>query len=166
MPDPALWDKEYGVRLLRFAKSRLSDPQLAENAVQDTFVAALRRSSEFRGESEFITWMFSILKRKIIDTHRSLARQKKAMLTLGQRRIDVGNENKRQVDFLEQQESFDQLREVIGSLPKRQAQAIYLFYFEGLSCDIIGDRLDISRSNVWITLHRAKARMLKLLPQN
>ncbi|HKK02115.1 MAG TPA: sigma-70 family RNA polymerase sigma factor, partial [Desulfuromonadales bacterium] len=64
------WVDKYGDFLYRFAMSRVGDVQLAEDLVQETFLAALKTSSSFAGRSSERTWLVSILKRKIIDHYR------------------------------------------------------------------------------------------------
>ena len=51
MPDPDLWVDEYGDYLYRFALSRVKDPSVAEELVQETFLAALRSQKNFQGRS-------------------------------------------------------------------------------------------------------------------
>lgn len=56
--------------LLRFALFQLSDQQLAEDAVQDTLLAALEKPDSFAGQSSLKTWLMAILKYKILDVQR------------------------------------------------------------------------------------------------
>lgn len=60
----------YQGRLLAFARDRLSNPADAEDVVQETFVGFLRGLERFRGASGLESYLFSILRRKIIDTYR------------------------------------------------------------------------------------------------
>ena len=57
--------------LLRYALFHLRDPSLAEDAVQDTLVAALAQRDRFQGRSQLRTWLTGILKHKIVDLTRS-----------------------------------------------------------------------------------------------
>ncbi len=52
--------QQHGTRLLRLCILYLRDVQLAQDAVQDTFLRAYRRFSTFRGEAEALTWLTSI----------------------------------------------------------------------------------------------------------
>ncbi|MEA3274049.1 MAG: sigma-70 family RNA polymerase sigma factor [Pseudomonadota bacterium] len=61
--------------LVRFAALQLRDPALAEDVVQETLAAALQGSAKFGGRSSVKTWVFSILKRKIIDALRARRRE-------------------------------------------------------------------------------------------
>ncbi|MGR9578435.1 sigma-70 family RNA polymerase sigma factor [Pandoraea sputorum] len=60
--------------LLRFAKLQLRDEHLAEDAVQEALTAACSPSNEFSGRSQHKTWVFAILRNKLIDTMRARRR--------------------------------------------------------------------------------------------
>ncbi len=60
--------------MLRFAKLQLRDESVAEDAVQDAIVAALSSSHRFVGNAEIKTWVFAILRNKIIDILRERTR--------------------------------------------------------------------------------------------
>src|SRR5688572_6472894 len=72
--DPARAE-EYRAYLMRYALLQLRDPTAAEDAVQETLLAALQTASRFAGRSSVKTWLVGILKHKIIDTHRRQARE-------------------------------------------------------------------------------------------
>ncbi len=61
----------YRGRLLSFAQAKLLQSADAEDAVQETFVAFIKNLQSFRGECALETYLFSLLRRKIIDTYRS-----------------------------------------------------------------------------------------------
>ncbi len=61
----------YRGRLLSFAKSKLLQAADAEDAVQETFVSFIKNLQTFRGDCALETYLFSLLRRKIIDTYRS-----------------------------------------------------------------------------------------------
>lgn len=64
------WVEEYGDMLYRFALSRVYNEALAEDLVQTTYLAAIKSLKNFSGDSSPKTWLFSILKHKIIDHFR------------------------------------------------------------------------------------------------
>ena len=70
LPDPETWVDQYGDYLYRFALSRIKDPGLAEELVQETFLAALNSQKNFKGRSSARTWLIAILKHKIVDQFR------------------------------------------------------------------------------------------------
>jgi RNA polymerase sigma factor (sigma-70 family) len=61
----------YRGRLVRFARSKLPQRADAEDAVQETFIAFVRSLARFRGECDLETYLFSLIRRKIIDSYRS-----------------------------------------------------------------------------------------------
>src|SRR5262245_48966280 len=61
--------------LLRFAVLQLRDEQAAEDAVQDTLLAALQGRERFAGRAQVKTWVVSILKNKIVDRIRQRCRE-------------------------------------------------------------------------------------------
>ena len=68
------WLNEHGDYLYRFALARLKDPHQAEDAVQETMLAAIKNNS-FAGDSSARTWLTGILKHKIIDLQRKQMRE-------------------------------------------------------------------------------------------
>jgi RNA polymerase sigma-70 factor (ECF subfamily) len=75
LPEPCEWLSRYGDSLYRYALSRLRRSHDAEEAVQETLLAALTRRSEFQGRSHPRTWLMGILKRKVVDRMRAAARE-------------------------------------------------------------------------------------------
>ena len=73
--DPEQWVDLYGNYLYRFALGRMRNPEEAQNAVQETFLAALTACKNFAGKSSERTWLISILKHKIIDHFRKNYRE-------------------------------------------------------------------------------------------
>ena len=68
------WLNQHGDYLYRFALARLRDPHLAEDVVQETFLAAIK-SPNFAQQSAPRTWLTGILKHKIIDVMRKNVRE-------------------------------------------------------------------------------------------
>jgi len=62
--------ERYQGRLLAFARSKTRDAPGAEDLVQETFISFLRSLASFRGQASIETFLFSILRRKIIDQYR------------------------------------------------------------------------------------------------
>jgi RNA polymerase sigma-70 factor (ECF subfamily) len=67
---PETWVDQHGDALYRFALGRVSDPELAADLVQETFLEGLHARASFRGKSSPRTWLTAILKYKIIDEFR------------------------------------------------------------------------------------------------
>jgi len=78
LPETTLFDDEFvtGLRrdLLKFAQLQLRDAALAEDAVQEALAAACSGSRQFAGRAALKTWVFSILRHKIVDLIRQQSR--------------------------------------------------------------------------------------------
>ena len=62
MVNPDTWVDQYGDILFRYALQRVKDTGVAEELVQETFLAAMRAKDRFRGQSTEQTWLFAIVK--------------------------------------------------------------------------------------------------------
>ena len=71
---PETWVDQHGDALYRFALRRVTDPELADDLVQETFLEGLSARSSFTGGSSVRTWLTAILKHKIIDQYRRSGR--------------------------------------------------------------------------------------------
>ena len=72
--NPERWVDEHGDRLYRYALVRARVPEVAEDLVQETLLAALRSREKFGGCSSERSWLVRILKNKIVDYYRKLGR--------------------------------------------------------------------------------------------
>ena len=75
LSDPERWVELYGDYLFRYAVLRLRDASKAEDAVQETFLAALKGGKTFAGLSAEKSWLVGILKNKISDHFRKASRE-------------------------------------------------------------------------------------------
>ncbi|MSU58371.1 MAG: hypothetical protein EXS35_09350 [Pedosphaera sp.] len=75
LSDPERWVDEHGDYLFKYALMRLRDPARAEDAVQETFLAALKGGKSFQGRSAEKSWLVGILKNKICDHYRKASRE-------------------------------------------------------------------------------------------
>lgn len=168
--DPAHWVDRYGDYLFRYARSRLRSTDATEEVVQETFVAGLNALHQFSGkQGAERAWLLGILKRKIVDFVRRRSRAtpleemhsgEGAVEALFDRR---GNwrEDPRMFganpgDQLERGEFWMILRACLDGLPLRQADVFTLREMEDLAVDDICHELGLSRSNLYVLLHRAR----------
>ncbi|WFB37203.1 sigma-70 family RNA polymerase sigma factor [Kiritimatiellota bacterium B12222] len=170
--DPTRWLADHGDVLFRFALGRVRDPQTAEDLVQDTFLAAMKGSESFSGRSKERTWLIGILKHKIIDHFR---KHKRMFLSEDlelkeqdpQEFLDrKGNWTVGQSAWITQPEKAYELKEFwkhlnacLEHLPQQQRQVYILRELEELSADDICESLEMSPSNLWVTLHRARLQL-------
>ncbi|HTE10443.1 MAG TPA: sigma-70 family RNA polymerase sigma factor [Chitinophagaceae bacterium] len=140
---------------LRYTNSR----EDAEEIAQDIFVKAYRCLSDFRGDSKFSTWLYTIvntscitfLRKKRLQTH-SLDDEKVFAVADN---IDGGM----RANQVEQKSRIAMVNEAIQLLSADDAKIITLFYKGEQSLDEIGEILGIDPNTVKVKLHRARVRL-------
>lgn len=166
-------------RLLRFAKLHLHDPASAEDAVQETLLAALQSAGSFTGQSSVGTWLVGILKHKVVDTIRRTSRERPLELgadevsleDLGALFQDDGHFLDKPADWgdpeaaLTQRRFFEALERCLQDLPKNTARVFTMREVTGLECEEICKELGISSTNCWVLLYRARLRLRTCLEQ-
>lgn len=174
--DPTAWIDRHGDTLFQYALSRLRDPDAAEEVVQETFVAALRAIDQYSGAGAEGAWLLGILKRKIIDCVRRRNRLDAGVGTeagqdltdtlfdkKGNWRLDPRIAGRRPEALLEREEFWQVFRGCLGGLPQRQADVFSLRELEELSSESICQELQLTPSNLWVLLHRARLRLMNCM---
>ena len=170
--DPARWVEEHGDILYRFTLGRVRDPILAEDLVQDTFLAALKGQDSFSGRSSERTWLVGILKHKIIDHFRKAKREVLSdQLELREQPVDDYLDRKGKWKLgqeawvtnpekaYERKELWTVLNRCIDRLNERQKKIYVLRELQEQDTARICEELDISSSNLWVLLHRARLQL-------
>ena len=176
--NPNNWIDLYSDYLFNYTISRVNDRVIAEDLVQDTFFAGLKSMKNFKGEASERTWLISILKRKIIDHYRK-TNSKKGKAEI---RINYNNDNESEGDWLEEHvaDPFDKTAEdtmvneelgeaifnCLNKLPQKQADVFRMKTIEGLETEDICNELNITASNLWVIIHRARTAMADCLKEN
>lgn len=163
-----VWVNEYSDYLYNFAMTKLSDKDLALDLIQDTFVAAFQGIDKFEGRSAPKTWLISILKRKIIDHWRKETSRKTDVASHFFRSDEDGSEGhwimenapSQRVSSVEEtitkEEQVQELAECIEILPNNWKGILLAKYMEGKKGDEICIEYEITPSNFWVIVHRAK----------
>lgn len=176
--DPTQWVDRYGDYLYAFAVARLVDRNAAEDVVQETFVSALHSMKKFRGQSSEKTWLTSILKHKIFDHFRKKGKEEKDHFeTVGDNIRQLFDEKGHWRDgparwkispekLFEQKEFLRILYACLEELSRRVAKAFVLREMDGLSTEEICKVLNISATNCWVMLYRARTLLRQCLEVN
>lgn len=166
--DPASWVDNHGDYLYRYAWSRLRDTNAAEEVVQETFLAGIRFQDRYNGKGAERAWLLGILKRKLVDYVRMRARfNRDGMAADGndptvQMFDGQGNWKAGALRFdlpdrhMESMELWDVVKGCLSHLPTGQADVFVLSVMENMDSDQICRELDITPSNLWVRLHRAR----------
>ena len=155
--------------LLRYASLQLRDSAAAEDAVQETLLAALAGEAGFGGRANLRTWLTGILKHKIVDAIRRASRE--APLPGGADGEDEdfaslfdGRGHWREAPgawenpdgALEQKQFFAALELCLEKLPARTARAFLMREHLGVETGEICKELSITPTHCWVLLHRAR----------
>ena len=177
--DPELWVEQYGDVLYRYAMLRLRNAEVAEEVVQETFLAALKGRGSYSGRSTERTWLVGILKHKIIDHFRKKVRERPAsQLVDGEdeeaalfddhgewRSVPRAWDTDPQATF-EAKEFWETFRECLAGLREREADAFFLRETEQLGTEEICEVLDVSPANLAVILHRTRKKLRRCLDMN
>ena len=182
--DPEHWVDLHGDYLFKYALLRLRDPAKAEDAVQETFLAALKGGKSFAGRSAEKSWLVGILKNKIFDYYRKASRETSftdldfyadeesdRFVADGMRQgswiHELGPEEwHRAGESLDNERFWAAYRECAGKLPKNVAAVFNLREVDGVESKEVCALLNISESNLWVMLHRARMALRRCLETN
>lgn len=175
--DPQRWVETHGDYLYRFALLRVNDRLLAQDLVQDTFLSALKTKESFKGNSSERTWFTSILKRKIIDRYRKTSSQPElnSIDSSEDDFLEDGHWNPARAprdwdalpdELVSQREFMHILKRCIRAIPNTLASVFTMKEIDGEKSTDICKELNISASNLWVMLHRARTHLRRCLEQN
>lgn len=179
--EPERWLEEHGGALYRYALARLRDEQRAEEAVQETLLAALQARGRYAGGAAVRTWLVGILKHKIIDMYRQEARE-----------VPLEDPEEAADGFAPDEEFFDEtghwrergsdwgdpeatlargqfmaiLQRCLDALPERLARLFMLREVMEEETEIICQELAITPTNLWTMLYRARLGLRRCLDRN
>ena len=153
--------------MLRFARRKVRDDDLAEDAVQDALAAALANRESFQGQSALRTWLIGILNHKIQDAFRREGRYVA---------VAAGDEDESEslldrIAYHQESDYDDPMRQVtrrqlgdalhseIDALPATLKEVFVLQVLEGAETADVCRQLSITEANCWVRLHRARKRL-------
>ena len=139
--------------LLRYARTRVRDEHLAQEAVQETLLAALESIDSYGARARLRTWLTGILLHKIHDLFRRGAREG----ALPEGDVPEGADALTPERLLHAKRLGEAFVAAIEELPPRQARAFTMREIEGLTGESICRELGISSGNFWVLIHRARS---------
>jgi RNA polymerase sigma factor (sigma-70 family) len=144
---------------LRLVKNR----EEAEEVAQDVFIKAYKYLADFRGDSKFSTWLYTIVNNTCI----SFLRKKKLTIhSLDDERVFAKADNQDagfRADGVEQKSRYVMVGEAISRLKPDDASIITLFYKNEQSLEEIAQVLGLEVNTAKVRLHRARARLKELM---
>jgi len=159
--------------LLRYASLQLRDSHAAEDAVQETLVAALAGEASFGGRSNLRTWLTGILKHKIVDAIRRRSRDPEPLPEAAEFDAlfdETGHWGEPPVAWpensLEQKQFLAALEECLARLPAKTAQAFMMREHMGFETDEICQEIGVTPTHCWVLLYRARMALRECLETN
>lgn len=179
--DPERWLNEYGDELFRFTVLRVRDRAIAEDLVQETFLAALKARNSFAGRSTERAWLFGILRNKLADHYRLQSRETTLLepgaltpeeegffhtsgpgkdgwvLRVAPKAWEAPDESLVSKEF---QAVFQQC---VSGLPEKVAQVFLRREVEDVPSEEICKEFNITPNNFWVMLHRGRMALRRCL---
>jgi RNA polymerase sigma-70 factor (ECF subfamily) len=179
---PEKWLDEHGDVLYRYALLQFRDEHRAEEAVQETLVAALQSIEKFKGGSSVRTWLIGILKHKVLDQFRRESREapwdeeaseraegadlvEQSFVEDGHWSFDLGDWEQPE-KALASGQFWDILQRCIDALPRRQAHLFMLRELFEEKTEKICKELTLTPTNLWTMLYRTRMALRKCLDRN
>jgi RNA polymerase sigma-70 factor (ECF subfamily) len=174
---PDGWIANYADVLYAYVMARVNDVQAAEDIVQNTFLSAWKGRATYNGGASEKNWLYAICKNKIIDHFR---KQKSDLVSLSTKEEDLyfdkadhwtGETAPKEWGIhteqpVETKEFYTFLEKCRQKLKEIQQSVFVMKYMEDLDSEEICKVLDITPSNYWVLIHRAKLHLRKCLEKN
>lgn len=171
--------EQHRAQLTRYALWLLGSRAAAEDAVQDTLLAALQAPANFAGRSSLRTWLFGILKHKVADTFRRQAREvpladddedgshePRSLFTEDGQWREPPSEWGDPEQALSQRRFFEALERCIDKLPTNAARVFTMRELLGMETPEICAAAGITPNNCFVMLHRARSALRTMLEQD
>lgn len=184
LTNPERWVELYGDYLFNYAVTRMRDAGKAEDAIQETFLAALKGGKDFAGRSTEKSWLVGILKNKISDYYRKASRE----TSFTDMEFYSDEESDRFVGdgvfknswiheqgpqewpnpgaSLDSEVFWRTFHNCSNKLPKNVGTVFALREVDGVESKEICAMLNISESNLWVMLHRARMALRRCMETN
>lgn len=181
--DPKNWVDHYSNELFRFTVTRVKNREIAEDLVQDTFLSGLKSRENFRGDCHEKSWLYNILRNKIIDHYRKKTNQEIKQSSMA---VEDSDDDRFDRQFfqeagkweghwkkearpgkwgdsadhlLEKEEFMEFLMLCLSLLPDTWSKVFSLKNIEEYTTKEVCKELDITPSNLWTIIHRAKLQL-------
>ena len=173
---PSEWVDKYGDYLYAFAFYRIQEDILAQDLVQETLVGALKAKDSFKGTASEKTWLTGIMKHKIIDAIRKKYREtaiedkvldfrarEDAFDDKGMWKTGPAEWASDPEQLLHQKDFLSVVSHCFTQLPDRPGKALSMRELDGETTKTICKVLNVTTTNAWVILHRARALMRKCI---
>ena len=176
---PSKWVDLYGDYLYRFALSRLKNPEIAADCVQDTFLAGIKALERFDGSRDIKYWLRGIMRNKIVDQIRKsiktqtvdISKEDEALMeSMWYKYSGIATTNPDPWEFnprkqFDNKEFWVAFKECVETLKDPIKQAFILKMLEDHSTEEVCKVMGISPNYLWVLLHRAREQLKLVLKE-
>jgi RNA polymerase sigma factor (sigma-70 family) len=169
------WVSQYSDELYSWALYKTSSKETAEDLVQETFISGFKSFDKFENRSQPKTWLMAILNNKIVDNYRANSKSSFISSEENCSRISDAMFNKNNfwnddtilevwnIDGLSQKNEIleNHLKNCLNELPPKWNLALTYKYLSHKKADAICQELEITLTNYWQIVHRAKLLLKK-----
>jgi len=148
----------YSRRLFYFLRHRTDTDQDIEDLVQETFLKAFKSIDRFNPEWKFSTWLYTIANREAISHHRANKKMKHS--PTGTSSLPDPEET-----VIRKEES-QNIWELASTLPKKEYEALWLYYAEEMPIKDIARVTKKSPITVRVLLYRARLNLAERIDKN
>jgi len=177
---PDTWIDVYSDQMLGYAITRVQDRDLAKDLVQESFFVALRSRQTYRGELSEKNWLYLILRSRILDHYKKKKEVTESQLQNnrndegegdnflenGAWKADTAPKEWNADRMVESKEFMVVLNKCRSRLTDMQQSVFTLKFIDGETSEDICKELDITSSNYWVLVHRAKLQLRSCLEKN
>ncbi len=162
--------------LMRYARSRLHDVSMAEDAVSETLLATLESDREFDSPAQQVAWMFGVLRHKLVDQLRQQARETPSGdLAADAWAVDpgdayplgvwpcAGDAGSNPEQACHQKQFIERVARSCDALPLLHRQAFVMRELLDMDPAGICTTLGVSEGHLWVLVHRARLRLRESL---
>ena len=156
--------KKYEKQIHAFVWRRVKDYHVAEEITQDTFLRAYEKLGTLKDPNRFSGWLYMIATRRLLTW---LGEKRIPMLSLeAMRQAEIealfyAQYMVEQTEKLATEKQREIVQYLLQKLPAHERTAIVLHYLSEMTCEEIGNFLDVSPSTIKSRLHRARQRLKK-----
>ncbi len=170
-----LWVEQYSEPLLNRAFYLLSDRTEAMDMVQEVFLTAHLAYDNFQSKCEPLTWLHSILRRKVADFYRYKYRGQTQTISLDHffdesgSWIDSGVAHpwEEEIDTSKEKEELQGVfDDCLNRLPMKWKLLVKLYYLQEKTSSDICQELDLTKTNLWKILQRCRLQLRECLETN
>jgi len=156
-------------RLLRYARSKIRNEAMAEDAVSETLLAAIEAQRDFNAPTNATAWLFGVLKHKLVDQLRKVHREQpggdmaaecdREELSWSGAWRDCQRDASDPERALQQRQNMALLARACETLPSAQARAFHMCEVLDMDTEHICERLGVTQGHLWVLTHRARQRL-------